>query len=194
MSQAVSGDVEAYLGDEDLPEPARIQHTHTLDGMEYSSVSTGHRWVARLCLSDHAFPCTKGDTVGGGVIAVAAGHRSNDWHLVVKAYGPAPEAKATVSVLASGDGSTVEAQQALNADAPAAELQTCGNCGEAVPAARLRLHQAYCERHNTRCATCGRVVRKVRGRPWQGCCRAGTAGALPLCIGRWPRNVGRAVD
>lgn len=99
--------------------------------------------------------------MGGGVIAVKPDHRCNDWYLSVKAYGAASQCKASISVLPSGDTNAVEAQEEQSTS-PAGKLQACGNCGEAVPVARLPLHQAYCERHNTRCGTCARVIRRVR--------------------------------
>jgi hypothetical protein len=105
--------------------------------------------------------------VGGGVITVKSDHRSNDWYLSVKAYGAAPQCKANISVLPSGETNAVEALREQSTPS-AGQLQACGNCGEAVPVARLALHQAYCERHNTRCGTCARVVRRVRvGKRWE---------------------------
>eukprot|EP00698_Gefionella_okellyi_P020061 TRINITY_DN624_c0_g2_i2.p1 TRINITY_DN624_c0_g2~~TRINITY_DN624_c0_g2_i2.p1 ORF type:complete len:545 (+),score=64.48 TRINITY_DN624_c0_g2_i2:1235-2869(+) len=36
--------------------------------------------------------------------------------------------------------------------------QLCSNCGESIPTSRIAMHQAFCERNNSRCEQCDKIV------------------------------------
>ncbi|KAJ1728885.1 hypothetical protein LPJ61_003802 [Coemansia biformis] len=54
----------------------------------------------------------------------------------------------------------------------------CANCGSSVPAARLEMHRAVCERHNAKCPACAHVFKRGSAeleRHWH-CEQCGAAG------------------
>lgn len=118
-------------------------------------------------INDLLVSCFPGDCVNSGTLRVAAGtSRGTEWHVVVLPY-KCDSCSITVSVVPvdAADGSAGLASPPASAK-EAANMKVCENCGERVPAARYTLHTAYCARHNVRCATCGRVVRKVSRSEW----------------------------
>ncbi|KAJ2715117.1 hypothetical protein H4R19_001382 [Coemansia spiralis] len=59
----------------------------------------------------------------------------------------------------------------------------CANCGASVPAARLEMHRAVCERHNVKCPSCTRVFKRGSSdleRHWH-CEHCGVAGDCDDC-------------
>ncbi|KJE98225.1 hypothetical protein CAOG_008221 [Capsaspora owczarzaki ATCC 30864] len=53
--------------------------------------------------------------------------------------------------------------------ADASDRVVCKNCHQAVPAARLALHTAYCERNNIACSTCGKAYLRAQPAQHQHC-------------------------
>lgn len=131
-------------------------------------------WPTKL---DHDFSCNEGSYEGGAIIAIPARSVETKYLLAVmpsdecarlSTPSSTPSFSATVRVAAAcSDAPSVEGEirndtDGANSDAYAVpDTVQCTNCKEDIPRARLALHSAYCERHNTRCNACGRVLRKA---------------------------------
>eukprot|EP00898_Chlorokybus_atmophyticus_P004955 jgi/Chlat1/5460/Chrsp36S05423 len=137
LSNPAEADADLYLARKPISRPSQHQH-------EWASHDVGNKTI---CLSSLSSP-----TPTPGLYAVGVyGYRGNAKYTLV------------VNQLTKTSPGRVLSQEASVTQGAADDYATCSNCGQAVPARSMALHEAFCARHNVRCMHpgCSAVLRRA---------------------------------
>ncbi|KAJ1934358.1 hypothetical protein FBU59_005725, partial [Linderina macrospora] len=136
---AVSIDVDCHEGDVSVFASRIVQHPTMRDNtwLDCTVPSVSHKTIT-----------IDGSTLPSG---------SNNIYVAITASDAG--CKATVSASLSIDQ---KPESAINGDTEMVDGDSavCDNCRAHIPAARLVMHQAVCQRHNWRCPQCSRIFKR----------------------------------
>lgn len=155
-SSSAALDFEAYLGRRNCPKPTRENH--------HASCSEGENVGKAVIVIDPA-----PNTAAASSDAGAGAPRGTPYYLGVAPY-QCTGCNIRIQVMLANEGGEGEKDDAvaapLQVPTPPPNGDRCGHCGVIVPAGRLAMHMAFCERNNTKCLICDQVVRKSGGHHW----------------------------